>query len=123
MLYQLSYNGLRVVPPENFEISTHGLKVRCSASELQGRKLFIHLFMCFVGMTGFELATPRSQSGCSTKLSYIPLVAIPRIELGLSLYQSDVITISLYGWVPRIVSRPTVLRKCGFTLWSCQGTL
>lgn len=28
---------LRPVPPENFEISTHGLKVRCSASELEGR--------------------------------------------------------------------------------------
>jgi hypothetical protein len=25
-----------------------------------------------IGMTGFEPATSRSQSGCSTKLSYIP---------------------------------------------------
>ena len=35
-LNQLSYANLYFVPPENFEISTLGLRDRCSASELWG---------------------------------------------------------------------------------------
>lgn len=34
------------VPPENYDISTHGLKVRCSASELRGREAPLQTKLC-----------------------------------------------------------------------------
>ena len=45
---------------------------------LQDMKKDLHIMKVFVykmvGMTGFEPATPWSQTKCSTKLSHIPLL-------------------------------------------------
>ena len=56
-------------PPGLVEAYRSGLSIRATEHPLVGRgvnKAYL------VGMTGFEPATLRSQSGCATKLRHIP---------------------------------------------------
>ena len=66
----------------------------------------IRLFRYTIGKTGFEPATPWSQTKYSTKLSYFPLYASGRIRTYSRLIRSQV----LYPVEPRLrFSQTTIL--------------
>ena len=54
-----------------------------------------------IGKTGFEPATPWSQTKCSTKLSYFPIYAPSRIRTCNRLIRSQVLY-PVEPWVPYI---------------------
>ena len=73
---QLSY-GSTMVAGVRLELTTSRVWTVLSSQLRYPARSKSYLAKFMVGMTGFEPATPWSQTKCTTKLCYIPLMEVP----------------------------------------------